>query len=555
MMKNKLFVLFTCWFALPSAHCQRDFFKDKKQFTLADTLRGALSPARTCYDVTFYDLQLKIDVAKRTIAGFNEMTFNTLTTVDSLQLDLFANMKIDKVLFEQKSLKFKRLYNTFWVYFDKTIPKNTKGKLKIEYHGMPQIAKNAPWDGGFTWKKDAAGKTWMGVSCEGIGASLWWPNKDHLSDEPDSMAISVSVPSGLMAVSNGNLRQVTDDTLGYKKYEWFVSYPINNYNVTLNVANYNHFDDIYTSKDGSKLSLDYYVLQENVEKAKKQFQQTKPMLACYEKYLGKYPFWKDGYALVETPFLGMEHQSAIAYGNQYMRGYLGGMIPPDMNWDYIIVHESGHEYWGNAVSCKDHTDMWIHEGFTTYLESLYVEETMSYKDAIRYLMNQRQMIEGTQPLIGPYDVNFNPTSDIYFKGTWMIHTLRHAIGDDPLFFDMFKALYNQFAYKTTTSDEVTQFISTYLKKDYSKFFEQYLYHVQIPVLEYKLKKTWRGLDVSYRWATDVKGFEMPIRFGKSDAYQTVLATNEWSKVTLRGVKTDDFKVATELFYVNTSKIE
>jgi aminopeptidase N len=555
MMKNKLFVLFTCWFALPSAHCQRDFFKDKKQFTLADTLRGALSPARTCYDVTFYDLQLKIDVAKRTIAGFNEMTFNTLTTVDSLQLDLFANMKIDKVLFEHKSLKFKRLYNTFWVYFDQTIPKNTKGKLKIEYHGMPQIAKNAPWDGGFTWKKDAAGKTWMGVSCEGIGASLWWPNKDHLSDEPDSMAISVSVPSGLMAVSNGNLRQVSDDTLGYKKYQWFVSYPINNYNVTLNVANYNHFDDIYTSKDGSKLSLDYYVLQENVEKAKKQFQQTKSMLACYEKYLGKYPFWKDGYALIETPFLGMEHQSAIAYGNQYMRGYLGGMIPPDMNWDYIIVHESGHEYWGNAVSCKDHTDMWIHEGFTTYLESLYVEETMSYKDAIRYLMNQRQMIEGTQPLIGPYDVNFNPTSDIYFKGTWMIHTLRHAIGDDKLFFDMFKALYNQFAYKTTTTDEVTQFISTYLKKDYSKFFEQYLYHVQIPVLEYKLKKTWRGLDVSYRWATDAKGFEMPIRFGKPDAYQTVLATNEWSKVTLRGVKTDDFKVATELFYVNTSKIE
>ncbi len=555
MMKNKLFVLFYFWFALPAAHCQRDFFKDKKQFTLADTLRGALSPARTCYDVTFYDLQLKIDVAKRSISGFNEMTFYTLANVDSLQLDLFANMKIDKISFEHKTLKFKRLYNTFWVYFDNPVPKNTKSKLKIEYHGIPQMAKNAPWDGGFTWKKDAAGKTWMAVSCEGIGASLWWPNKDHLSDEPDSMTVSVSVPSGLMAVSNGNLRQVSDDTLGYKKYEWFVSYPINNYNVTLNVANYNHFDDIYTAQDGSKLNLDYYVLQENVEKAKKHFQQTKPMLACYEKYLGKYPFWKDGYALVETPFLGMEHQSAIAYGNQYMRGYLGGMIPPDMNWDYIIVHESGHEYWGNAVSCKDHTDMWIHEGFTTYLESLYVEETMGYKDAIRYLMNQRQMIEGAQPLVGPSDVNFNPTSDIYFKGTWMIHTLRHAIGNDKLFFDMFKAVYNQFAYKTTTTDEVTKFISTYLKHDYSKFFEQYLYHVQMPVLEYKLKKTWHGLEVSYRWETDVKGFEMPIRFGKAQDYKTVLATNEWAKVTLRGVKIDDFKVATELFYVNSSRIE
>lgn len=554
-MKNKLLILLIFAFGLPTAHCQRDFFKDKKQFTLSDTLRGMLSPARTCFDVTFYDLQIRVDIPKRSIAGFNEMTFQAVHAFDSLQLDLFENMKIDKIIFENKSLKFKRLHNTFWVYFLKTVPQKTVGKLKIEYHGTPIIAKNAPWDGGFTWKKDAAGKPWFAVSCEGIGASLWWPNKDHLSDEPDSMSISVSVPNDLKAVCNGNLRQISEDTFGYKKYQWFVSYPINNYNVTLNVADYHHFDDTYTAKDGSKLNLDYYVLKENAAKAATQFQQTKLMLACYEKYLGKYPFWRDGYALVETPYLGMEHQSAIAYGNQYMRGYLGGMIPADMNWDYIIVHESGHEYWGNAVSCKDHTDMWIHEGFTTYLESLYVEETMSYQDALRYLANQKMMIEGLQPLIGPADVNFSPTSDIYFKGTWMIHTLRHAIGNDKLFFDMFKALYHQFAYKTTTTQEVIQFISTYLKKDYAPFFEQYLYQVKMPILQYKLKKTWQGLEVSYRWETDVKGFEMPIRFGQASAYKTVSATNEWSKTVIKGLKAANFAVATELFYIETKKID
>ncbi|MCB0636685.1 MAG: M1 family metallopeptidase, partial [Lewinella sp.] len=407
-----------------SAAAQIPAFYRDYTFTTADTLRGALRPERTCYDVTYYGLHLRIDPRKQQLQGYVDIDFTAVANFSRLQIDLYDNMQIDGITFADVPLEWERDYQAIFVNFPETVPAGTRGTLRVTYHGEPQTARMPPWDGGFVWTQDRQGRSWSAVACEGDGASLWLPNKDHLSDEPDSVLISVAVPKDLMCVANGNLREVEDEG-AFTRYNWFVSYPINNYNVSVNIGHYAHFSDEYYAQDGDTLALDYYVLDYNEARAREHFTQTKTVLAAYEHYLDKYPFWEDGFALIETPYLGMEHQSGIAYGNKYMRGYLGGMIPRGMNWDYIIVHESGHEYFGNSISCNDLAEMWIHESFTTYLESLYVEYTMGYKDAVRYLVSQRSSILNQEPILGPANVNWEDWqgSDHYFKGSWMLHTL------------------------------------------------------------------------------------------------------------------------------------
>jgi aminopeptidase N len=341
-------------------------------------------------------------------------------------------------------------------------------------------------------------------------------------------------------------------------YDWFVSYPINNYNVSINIGDYQHFRDVYVAADGDSLALDYYVLAYNVEKAKKHFEQVKPMLACYERFFGKYPFWNDGFALVETPYLGMEHQSAIAYGNNYNRGYLGGMIPRDMNWDYLIIHETGHEYFGNAVSTKDHADMWIHESFTTYMEALYVECTMSFADAVRYLENQRPFIRNMEPIVGPPGVNFDEWngSDHYFKGSWILHTLRSAIGNDEQWFALLKAIFEKFKFTTCSTADITGFINVFTGKDFSKFFEQYLYWKDIPTLVYDLEQMEEGLRVKFRWEADVPGFDMPVKVGRQGHFQTVFPNTEnVQEVVIPNLDKSEFQVATEVFYVKKKEVK
>jgi aminopeptidase N len=553
MRKYFLLCILVCNLAF-SATCQRDFYKGKG-FSEADTLRGALRAERTCYDVTFYDLNLVIDTVNQSISGYNEVFFKALNEFSSLQIDLFKNMEIDNISYQNKTLTYNRKENAVFIDFPK-VAKGTKSSFKVAYHGTPIKAQNPPWDGGFSWRSDLKGRLWLGVSCEGIGASLWWPNKDHLSDEPDSMAVHVAVPKGLSCVSNGRLRSQSDLKIGkgdYSVFNWFVSYPINNYNVTLNIGEYAHFSDVYVAKDGQKLDLNYYVLPENLEKAKVQFKQVDGMLAAYEHYFGKYPFWRDGYAMVETSYLGMEHQSAIAYGNKYQRGYLGGMIPADMNWDYIIIHESGHEYWGNAISCQDHGEMWIHEGFTTYLESLYVEYTMSKKDAVRYLQTQRGQIARDQPVIGPRDVNYESANDIYYKGTWILHTLRNSINDDKVWFDLLKSFYEKNIYKTINSVDFEDYVSKVTKKNYKPFFEQYLRYVNFPKFVYKLEQDGNDLKIAYRWDAESSGFDMPIKVGRKDDYHVLKPSSKWQKVTVKNLKIGDFRVAKELFLVDVVK--
>ncbi|MDN3633782.1 M1 family metallopeptidase [Neolewinella lacunae] len=479
------------------------------KFTRADTLRGALRPERTSFDVTYYELHLEVNTEARSIEGRVEMDYQVVAPTGRIQLDLFKNLKIKDIQQNGQVLRYERIDNAVFIDLPAEPAAGSRHRMSIRYGGTPVAAKNAPWDGGFVWALDQRDRTWVGVACEGTGASLWWPNKDHLSDEPDSMLVSVTVPKRFFVASNGNLRaEVELDNRYQKRYDWFVSYPINNYNVSLGIGSYVHFDSTYVAFDGEVLDLDYYVLDYNLDKARRQFRQVGPMLAAYEHYLGKYPFWDDGFALIETPYLGMEHQSGIAYGNRYMRGYLGGGLPPGMDWDYIIIHESGHEYFGNSISVADHAEMWIHESFTTYLEALYVEYRYGPKDALRYLAMQRPYIRNEAPIVGPPGVNFDDFagSDHYYKGAWILHTLRNVLNDDPLFFGMLRSFYQDHQHSIVNTQQVVDYFSRFAERDLTPFFRQYLFHPAVPTLEIREKAG----QVEYRWRTDVAGFHVPV---------------------------------------------
>jgi aminopeptidase N len=542
-MKNKLIFFFLFIGNVLFAQAN---FNWQRTFTHADSLRGSLRPERTCYDVTFYHLDIKFDIDQRFINGYNDIEFRVVQDFNRLQLDLFENMAILKVEYQGKEMPFVREANAFFV----TLPPQTKGtlsKIRVYYEGNPIVAQHAPWDGGFVFSKDLEGKPWIGVACEGIGASLWWPNKDHLSDEPDSMAISIAVPTGLSCVCNGRLR--SRDTLsdGFTRFNWFVSYPINNYNVTFNIANYTHFSDIYTASDNQKLNLDYYVLPYNLEKAKKQFEQVKKMLEAYEYYFDKYPFWRDGYKLVETSYLGMEHQSAIAYGNKYMRGYLGGGIPQNMKWDYIVIHESGHEYFGNSISSNDHADMWLHESFTTYMEALYVEYTLGRSEVTNYLNYQSSNIANLQPIIGPRGVNFDEwaASDHYYKGAAILHTLRKAIGDDVVWFGLLKSFYQKYKYHNISNEDFFNYVNTYTKQNFNSFFAQYLFYPNLPKLEYKTTKKRGKYQLKYRWKTDVTNFTMPIEIEDAGQVRRIFPIDTWKTLKLKSETLSDFSISRE----------
>jgi len=519
--------------------------------TRADTLRGMLSPARTCYDVLFYDLTVKVFPDSQFIEGTSIMIFRTIDDFETMQVDLFWNMTIHSVTLNEAPVNHRREYNAVFVDAGQTIKKKSVNMLKVVYSGKPTGAKLPPWDGGLVWSKDEHGNPWIGVACEGTGASLWWPNKDHLSDEPDSVKIHIIVPDTLMAVANGTLKGTTDIAKGWKQYDWRVTYPINNYNVTLNIGKYSHFSDTYVRDDGSQLSLDYYVLPDNLEQAKKHFEQVKPMMKCFESYLGEFPFPRDGYKLVETPYLGMEHQSAIAYGNSYKTGYAGmDYSRIGLDFDYIIIHETGHEWWGNAVSCKDIADLWIHEGFCTYSEALYVECMHGYDTALAYVNAKKPHIENAKPVIGPYDINREGSKDMYSKGMLMLNTLRHVINNDSLWFAIIRGIIDEFSYKTTTSAEIEAYIATKAEMDLKYFFDQYLRHAPIPVFEYEIKK---GM-VRYRWVADAEGFKMPLKVAlANDGFNWIFPTTKWQEVATTVRKKQPLQVADHLFYVNISR--
>jgi aminopeptidase N len=521
-------------------------------FTRADSLRGMLSPERTCYDLTFYHLDVRIDPSDSTVEGSCEMHFTVVEPFRRMQVDLFENMALRSVTLDGApgEIPFVREGNAVFLQVPGGLARGTSHAVRMEYGGKPVVARRPPWLGGFSWDRDARGNPWVVVSCQGTGASCWWPNKDHDADEPDSMLISVAVPPGLIDVSNGRLRGVTALPGGWRRFDWFVSSPINNYNVTVNVADYAHFSDRYVGRD--TLTLDYYVLPENVAKARKHFEQVKGMMACFEEHFGEYPFRRDGYKLVESPHTGMEHQSAVAYGNRYLGGYRG-RAPSEagLKFDFIIVHESAHEWWGNSVTNRDVADMWIHESFGAYAEAVYVECMFGYREALTYINGKKPGVGNREPIQGVPNVNRPGSGDMYNKGQLVLNTLRHVIDNDSLWWSVLRGLQAEFRHRTVSGEEIIASINRRTGTDYGYFFDQYLRYPAIPDLEVAISKKGSDVRARYRWKTDVKEFRMPVRVTlRSGGYAWIRPTTSWQEVKLDGVEPNAFRVAEECFYVD-----
>jgi aminopeptidase N len=496
---------------------------------------------------------VRIDPATKSISGSNKIAFQTVNDFTKMQVDLWSNLPISKITFdEQTPAQFTREMNAVFVELPQQARQGSTHSITVFYSGVPRAAQRPPWDGGFSWDHDDEGNPWIVVTCPETGASIWWPNKDHASAKPDTMTISITVPPGLDEISNGRFKARTVLPDGWVRYDWFVSRPIDNYCVTLNIGKYAHFSDEYINSDAEKLTLDYYVLPKNLEKAKEQFKQVKPMMAAYEKYFGKYPFYSDGYKLVESPHTGMEHQTCVAYGNWYLNGYRGrASSEVGLKFDFIIIHESAHEWWGNAVSMKDIADMWIHESFGAYAESLFVEDLYGHAQAIKYINAKKPNVRNDRPIIADYGRYHRSAQDMYDKGQLILNTLRSVLDDDALWVSIMRGLQEKFRYQNASADEVFAFINQKAGRDLTDFFNQYFRHANIPTLAVQTTKEGDSITARYRWEAAVDNFHMPIKVTTAPGkYEFITPTTEWQTTKLNGVAPEDFKVAEDLFYVN-----
>jgi aminopeptidase N len=512
-----------------------------REFTRADSLRGTYGPYRENNDLLTYDLDVTVQPAEGFIHGSNTIRFRMLEDGRRIQFDLFENMHVDSIMHGGRRLSWEREHNAVFIVFHEPLRAGAVHEVAFHWSGRPQRAGRF---GGMVFQSDSLGNPWVYTANQNIGASVWWPNKDQQPDEVDSMTIRVTVPSDLVAVSNGRLRGREDVGNGQVRYTWHVSYPINNYSVALNIGKYVHFGEVL-----GDLTLDYWVMPYNLKAARRQFSQTAPMLECFQQHFGEYPFVRDGFKLIEVPYAGMEHQSAIAYGNQFRNGYLGrdwtgvGISP---RFDFIIIHESGHEWFGNSVTANDVSDAWIHEGFTTYGEVVYVECMWGYDDAVLYVNGLRDKVANREPIIGPSGVNHWPTQDQYFKGALFLHTLRHVIDDDEAWWPLLRGFAEHFAYQNIWTADVISYFSETLGRDLRPIFEQYLYHARLPVLELQFA----GDSVRYRWDADVADFDMPVSVRAGGAFLTIHPRTEWQVLPLHGVTAADWQPATDRFYID-----
>ena len=523
----------------------------KKEFSRDDTLRGSITPERIWWDLKYYELRTKVNPDEKYLSGSNTILYEVLQPHQVIQIDLQPPLKVDKVTQDGKELSFKLDgANAYMITLAKNQVKGQKESIVVYYSGNPIVAKRPPWDGGVQWVKDADGNDYVATSCQGLGASAWWPNKDHMYDECDSMLIAITVPEKLQDISNGRLRRVVTNTDGTKTFEWFVKNPINNYGINMNIGNYTHFGETFNGEKG-KLTVDYYVLPENLEKAKEQFKQVPMMLKAFEHWFGPYPFYEDGYKLVEVPYLGMEHQSSVTYGNKYANGYLGRDLSGTgwgMKWDFIIIHESGHEWFANNITYKDMADMWIHESFTNYSENLFVEYYYGKEAGAAYVIGCRKNIGNKAPIIGNYNVNDSGSGDMYYKGGNMLHTMRHIVNDDERWRQVLRGLNKTFYHQTVTSKQIEDYVSQASGKNFSKVFDQYLRDIRIPELEYKITNG----KLAYRWTNCVEGFDMPVKVAVDNGINDfIYPTTRWK--TLDKSKVSDIKLDNN-FYVNIKQV-
>jgi len=526
--------------------------QEQTKFTHADTLRGSNGPARSWWDATFYDLHVTVNPADSSIRGWNGITYRVLRPASTMQIDLQVPLEVDSMVQGGRKLDYRRDGNAFFVSLPAAQKTGTQRTVTVYYHGKPRVAKHAPWDGGFVWQRDSLGNLWIATANEGLGASVWWPNKDLPAEEPDSQRIAITVPDSITDVSNGRLRSATHNANGTTTYEWFVGSPINNYDVTVQAGKYAHFSDVYGG-EGGDLTLDFWPLAYHADTARKQFEQAIPMLICFEHWFGPYPWYKDGYKLVETPHLGMEHQSAVAYGNHYKNGYLGRDLSATglgLEWDFIIVHESAHEWWGNNISSRDHADMWIHESFANYAEALYTECRDGKQAGARYVIGVRKLIRNDAPVQGVFGVNKEGSGDMYYKGGNMLHTIRQVVNDDAKWRDALRGAQKTFWHQTISGAMLEQYLSRATGVDLSRIFEQYLTTTKIPVLEHRIE----GSTLSYRWTNVVPGFDMPVRVTLADTgYAIISPTTEWKSTPITLSDPGKFRVD-ENYYVEEKKV-
>ncbi len=510
----------------------------------ADILRGGYGPYRANNDLLSYRLDVRVDPERKYLSGKNAIRFRMLKNDSRIQLDLHPALHVDKILLGTAALKYEREFGAVFVDFPETLRAGKTYEVQFYYSGNP--VETARF-GGIAFRKDPSGHPWINTACEDIGASVWWPNKDQWRDEVENMRLSVAIPNGLVDVSNGRFLGKADLGDGYTRWDWLIQYPINNYDVALNIGNYEHLSDRL-----GKLPLDFYALPEDLQKARKQFAQAKGMLQAFQHYFGEYPFRKDGYKLVEVPYAGMEHQSAVAYGNRFENGYLGRDwtgVGISLRFDFIIVHESAHEWFGNAVTAADVSDMWIHEAWATYMESLYVEYTWSKQDALAYLNGYRSKARNQRPIITERGLNQSPPEDQYFKGALFINTLRSVVDDDRRWWKLIRGFYQRFKYKTIMTEDVVRYFNRNTGMDLTPIFEQYLRHAAIPTLELKFEAPGA---VAYRWKVDEPAFAMPVRVGTPGHWQIIRPSTDW-QVLNTPLGKDELQAATDLYYINVSK--
>lgn len=530
---------------------QAQQLNSKKQYTRQDTLRGSLNTERTWWDVDSYSIDVSPDFNTKKIEGKTTIGFKVLRSATVMQLDLQVPMNIDRILWNGKELSFKRDSNAWHVQFPQSPAVDKIESIEVFFSGYPRVAVNPPWDGGWIFKKDKKGRPWMSVACQGLGASVWYPCKDHQSDEPDhGAALNITVPEDLVAVGNGKLTRKTSTRPGTITYQWKVVNPINTYNLVPYIGHYASWSETYQGEKGT-LTCDYWVLDYELEKAKTQFKQVPIMLKDFEHWFGPYPFYEDGYKLVQSPHLGMEHQSAVAYGNQFVNGYLGNDLSGSgwgLKWDFIIVHESGHEWFANNITTNEIADMWVHEGFTAYSETLFTTSEYGVEAGNDYVIGTRANIENDIPIIGKYGVNQEGSGDMYYKGANMLHSIRNVINDDARFREILRGLNKDFYHQTVTTKQIEEYISTKSGKDFSKVFDQYLRTVKVPTLEYKIN----GRTISYRYVNCVNGFNMPLKV-KTDKDFWINPTTKWQETTAPSGDAAKFAVDRN-FYINVKNV-
>ena len=513
--------------------------------THADILRGEYSRERANNDLLYYTRDVRVDPDKKFLSGTNAIRFRMLRDDTRIRLDLYPNLNVDRIQLGKTPLKYTRDVNAVFIDFPEALRAGREYTIEFQYSGIPLETGRF---GGIAFRKDPQGNHWINTACEGEGSSIWWPSKDQWRDEPEGMDLRVAVPNDLVDVSNGRFLGKTDLGDGYTRWDWRIHYPINSYNVSLNIGKYVHFAE----KLGD-LTLDYYVLPANLESARRQFAQAKPMLEIYQKVFGDYPFTKDGYKLIEVPYSGMEHQSAVTYGNRWANGYLerdwtGVGVSP--KFDFIIIHESAHEWFGNAVSAADVSDMWIQEGWATYLEAIYVEHLFGAEDALKYINGYKSKVQNVEPIITQRGIHRTPHQDMYFKGALFLHTLRNVVNDDAKWWAVVRETYQTFKYRNIMTEELVQFMSDRLGMNLAPMFDQYLRRAPLPILELAVNQAEKT--IAYRWRADERDFAMPIRVGRRETWQTIHPTRDW-KVMPADAPLEQFEVATDLYYVDVVK--